>query len=449
MADLPDIIPGLEEFWAPDESLAGIEHEAFDKPPKFAAGREHPNAYGVVYRGSFETLADGVCTAVRRNANALRRTRMPVFLSSPAHMHWNNGMVERSFYHELPPAVLAEVDHLTQIDHRRTVAFIEHFVPTLDYLIGLTTAGPLSGGTETKQAMLKSTAAYVAIDYPVISKEWAYRFNFFGAVMVPCGAAKRALETAGVTVPVVVVPHPLAVRDPMRRAGARYEGGTYRFLHVGKWEPRKLQHRLIGAFLLHFTPDDDVRLTMKCRPFWRSKDYPLLPSQSVAHWSNQMAVKARGWTASTISRAVQVIEEGALTREQLAKLYGQHHAYVQSGRYEGFDLPALDAKVAGHRLVAVAAGGPEDFVGPDDVIVNAADHRAPPEAYQGPEGCTWPDPSIHEFGVALQQAYARRLDVVAKFDDTPYLIDSVGKQIRAVCDRLASLVGVDTTEYRA
>lgn len=451
----PDLVPGLEDFWAPDESLDGIEREVEKLPPKFAVGRSVPNLYGVVYRGPYETLADGVCTAVRRNACALRRANVPTFLQSRGHFHWNTGVVERAYYADLPPALRAEIDHLVEPKHERTVAWIEHFVPTLDTLIALTSAGRLGVDAALKPKVLKSTAAYIAIEHGNLPESWVERLNMYGRVIVPCQANKRWLEESGLSVPMDVIPHPLGLKDPMRAVKSQYRGGTFRILHVGKWEPRKGQHMAIGGFLEAFRPDEDVQLVLKCNPYWNAPDYPRDVLESLKYWLGPDAAprfrNASGWTLESASNHIRVIWKMLYTREEMAKLYGACHAYLQSGLSEGFDLGCLDAKVAGLRVAGVGYGGPADFMtGDDEWIKYSFLLMAPPaKQYRMPEAVRWPDPSIFGYSDAMRKLYERRHEPVVAFDVRPFLLDSVGQQLRAVCVELAKNVDVDLSQVEA
>lgn len=449
----PELIPGLEEFWAPDESAESIERDVMTKPPRFAEGRRHPSDYGVVYRGPFETAHDGVCIAVRRNACALRRAKIPVFLQSPNHTHWNRGFVERTYYAELPKEVLYEIDHLTDLKHQRTVCWIEHFVPTLNKLIALTEPGAMGADAAFKPIALKSTAAYIALEYSSVPEQWIERLNMFGRVLVPCQANADWLQQSGLKVPVDVVVHPLALKDPMRHADAPpYSSGTFNFLTMGKWEPRKNQHMLIGAFALAFSPDDDVTLTIKSNAFWNRRDYPATAEAAIEFWGKSNLLKRTKWTAEQLASRIKVLWNVHMSRQELVDLYRGAHCYVQAGRSEGFDLCAFDAKVAGLRMVAVGYGGPSQFMQPDDVPVISGELAGeactpPPAGYDAPEGTLWPAPTARDYALALRAAYDRRDQRPAAFDVRPYLIDSVGQTLREVAIKMAGSIGIDLREY--
>lgn len=448
--DVPELIPGLEEFWAPDESVGALQQEVQKLPPRFAASRRLPHEYGVVYRGAFETLADGVCTAVRRNACALRRAKMPVFLSSLTHSHANNGFYERCYYCELPKAVIDEVGHLTDLTHERTVAVIHHFVPSLDALWGITRAGSGGGHAEARKILLKRTAAYVALESDTIPSQWISALEMFSRILVPCDSNAEWLRKAGVTIPVHTVVHPIGLRDPIRHALIQpYKEGAFRFLHVGKWEPRKNQHAVLGAFLQAFTILDPVTLTLKCNAFWRTTGcYPTDAEESIRYWLGNDNVRANGWTGDNVHDKIAVIWDKRYSRQEMVDLYCRHHAYVQSGRAEGFDLCSLDAKCAGLRIVGVGWGGPSQFMGPEDIWINYTEKKAPSKHYEAaPAGTLWPAPTIEQYATALRTAFELKLEKLPAFDVNPYKIDTVGATLRKIVEEMAKEIGVDLAGY--
>jgi glycosyltransferase involved in cell wall biosynthesis len=215
---------------------------------------------------------------------------------------------------------------------------------------------------------------------------------------------------------------------------------------VGKWEPRKNQHVLIGAFLNAFSPEDDVELVLKVTPYWRADGYPPTAEASIGLWAKRFDSK---WSAEQIARHVKVIWNEHLSRQDMSELYASCHAYVQSGRSEGFDLCALDAKVAGLRLVGVFWGGPSQFQTESDITVPWIDRRPPPAGYNAPEGVSWPAPSIDMYANALRMSFSVKLAKVPEFDVRPYMIDAVGAQLRETCRQLAAYVGVDLSDLKA
>lgn len=441
----PDVVPALAEFWAPEEQTVENLEQQVQGEPTFAHSRKAKHPFGVIYNGSWETLHDGVCIAVRRNACALRRAGVPVFLSSFTHSHWNRGYVEKSFHHELPPEVLSEVGHLTETEHEYTIARILHFVPTNGFL--LQQNRPRMGSPQAHAILLSRTIAYMALEMDVFPALWIDTFNSFGGILVPCTGNAEDLRKAGVDVPISVVPHPMALKDPIRKIKIKstHEGGTVRLLHVGKWEPRKNQHVLIGAFLRAFTPNSGVSLTIHSKPFWGVATYPCEPGVSIAYWLQDEKVQASGWNKDNINLSLKINWNITLSRRSLCDLYSDKHVYVSSGRAEGFDLPAFDAKVVGLRMVYASEKGPPDFCTPGDVRVAADLRSAPPPQYNMPEGTMWRSPDVGEYADALREAVRRVREEPSDspLDTTRFKIDAVGQVLKREVVRLAEAHNIE------
>lgn len=433
----PDVMPGFEHFWAPaPETENSLEQVVQESESHFGQSRRAKYELGVVYNGPWETLNDGVCIAVRRNACALRRAGMPVFLSSLTHKHWNRGIVESSFHHELPPAVLAEVGHLTECEHEKTLARVLHFVPTTDFLVQQTR--PSIAGMDVTDVMLSRTIAYMALEMDTFPGFWIESFNKLGRIVVPCEKSKADLTKAGVACGVEVIPHPMMVLDPMRKARPAPRQQA-RFLHVGKWEPRKNQHKLIGAFLRAFEPGSPNFLHLHCKPFWGAKPYPVTFDESRHLWLETAVVRQRGWNRQTFEKHVTCTWNVTLPRDALCEMYSRSNIYVSSGRSEGFDLCAFDAKVAGHVMVHMDYGGPSDFATATDVAVLFEKYAQPPQGYLLPDSTLWPAPTVIEYSNALCEAsqFILSAEPVHPFDSARYRIDAVGSQLLDVVRSLA------------
>jgi hypothetical protein len=212
-----------------------------------------------------------------------------------------------------------------------------------------------------------------------------------------------------------------------------------RFLHVGKWEPRKNQHRLIGAFLDAFEPHSPNFLHLHCKPFWGAKPYPVTFDESRHLWLEADWVKAKGWTRDLFESHITCTWNTTLPRPSLCVMYAAANVYVSSGRSEGFDLCAFDGKLAGHLMVHMGYGGPQDFATDTDIAVAYEQMDSPPNGYLVPPGCQWPNPTVIEYSKALRQASEkiRSNQPLTAFQNEPFRIDAVGHQLAAAVEALA------------
>jgi glycosyltransferase involved in cell wall biosynthesis len=231
-------------------------------------------------------------------------------------------------------------------------------------------------------------------------------------VWVPCFANKRAFVDSGMPEhKVKVIPYPY---DPASCTIAAPRGREevppdLRFYHIGKWEPRKNQHQLIGAFLLAFTPKDRASLLIKTSGFgstWAS--YPP-PEESVKFWLEDAEVQARGWTQKSFDRVVRIITD-RISDEDIRRLHETNNIYVSCGHGEAWDIPAFEAKLAGNRLVYMGYGGPEDYADKDDVKL-MTDMKPVHSQYDWEPDAQWGAVPTEVFAGALRRAKPPELRV--------------------------------------
>lgn len=192
-----------------------------------------------------------------------------------------------------------------------------------------------------------------------------------GQVWVANRKDKAMLHAHGIQ-RVKVIPIPFMDDDPhLPLARRKRMPGPTRFYHIGKWEPRKEQRNILGAFLLAFRPGEgSPKLYMKTsmRGPKLESGYPETPFDALHGWLADERVQARGWSLDNVNQHVFIIQR-RLTDEQMVQLHAQGDVYVTLSRGEGYDMPAYDAKLAGNLLVYTPSGGPQDFARGYDVLV--------------------------------------------------------------------------------
>lgn len=180
-------------------------------------------------------------------------------------------------------------------------------------------------------------------------------------MLVRCGVEEEKVR---------VIPIPYFPDDPHLALKAMpRRPGPLTFYHIGKWEPRKEQHNIIGAFLCAFEPGQ-ARLFMKTslRGPKLSGDYPQSASDSVNRWLEDERVQQNGWTMETTNKWVRLIHT-RLSPKQMVQLHRTGDVYVTLSRGEGFDMPAYDAKLAAKRMIYTPSGGPQSFATAADLLV--------------------------------------------------------------------------------
>jgi glycosyltransferase involved in cell wall biosynthesis len=342
-----------EEFM--ESFISGSEFGDGTMPP-FKPGKPVDHPLGVIYQGPWETDADGFNEHVRRCARALALAGCPVQLQSLK--PW---VVEGE-----PKALPQSLAGILNCSLSHYSVRIQQFVLSTSMVHNLTTHRFLSANELRQHNYLRVISTVFERDR--LGAELVRGLQRVGQIWVACEQNRRVLEEHGLE-RVRVVPIPYFEDDPLLKLrGRTRKPGPPRFYHVGKWEPRKAQDKLLLAFLRAFEPGE-AYLVLKTKELVTPiTGYPQGPAQAAAEALQDPSVRARGWTEATMNKCVQVASK-RYTAEQMVKLHGACDVYLSLSRGEGWDMCAFDAKLAGNLLVYTPSGGPQDFAGPYDVEV--------------------------------------------------------------------------------
>jgi len=399
-----------------------------------------PFAAGILYRGSYENYADGVCAAVRKHSTALSNTGIPVHLQSIDRTVVVNGIVEQAYYAKLHPEVQEEVKDITEVQFEKTLLVIHHLVPTPKNLREALFPRMMAAvDPDAVCGYQASSVIYAAFEGDRIDRQTVGLLNMASEIWVPCLQNKKILEDCNVRKPVVWIPHPH--NDDGIVGSKKAHGGPFRFLHVGKWEPRKAQHEAIGSFLNEFSPSDDCVFILKTSQCSNWKDYPIDAEDSLRYWCNDTTVRER-WTPEEIVRKVLLMPSKMMPRADLIRLFSECDCYLSTGRAEGFDLPAFDAWLAGLGIIGAGMGGAEDFVGEGCWHLNSERVSKCHPSYWYLSHANWSDYSPSELGAAMRVAFdARGSWKTFHRDVSHYSRENVGKKMRSRVDEICSNLG--------
>lgn len=369
----------------------------------------------LLYQAEWPLLGDGVCRQARRQAVTLAQAGLRV------------GVVGIGYKEESAhPAAAKEIAGLRYNGSARTPAAIRQTViHNPKYLRDLLSS---RSGIGPKQSIVATWWERDRAHRDTVSV-----LRDCAELWVTCERNRTAFATSGVPADRVrVVPYPLPDSHPAQ--AAPIPTGK-RFYNIGKWEPRKNQAGLIGAFLHAYRPGDGATLTIKTSTFGTFKHYPG-SEKALAQWSATGSVRARGWTEVEIARHVQVLTRSLEDRE-IDALHADNNIYVSASYGEALDIPALEAKSAGNRLVHVGFGGSEDYAEPGDVQVPW--RLGPVDPHYGWEpGAQWATYDAQALVAALAAASPRsdRSDVPTL---AGYRAAAVGQLMR---DRIQAVFGV-------
>jgi len=445
-SDVQDACLNPEQFeeLAPKEKGVEGDHSRCSRPARYPVG--------VVYRGPWENEADGVCIAVRRYALALWRTRIPLFLQSETYRSSNDGVLGFTAFHELPEGARQHIGHLTTLQHEKTALTIRHVVPTSEALSRVVFPRHYDRMTpQERKAMLSTTVLLCAWEAPP-SEEDAWMLTKLPELWVTHNQAVEWLVSSGIERERIrVVPHPMDFQDPMRHARAPSKTAPFTFLHIGKWEPRKNQVAIIAALAMWFQPSDDVRVILKCSPYFQGDGgYAKDIEEAINEVCSSPFAQTRGWTRAELRRHIVRYWNVRHTREEMVQLYENSHVYLSTGKTEGFDLPAFDARVAGLPVLHAGWGGPPDYCeGHKWSMCFRAQGASEPTLsyYNYAPGSEWAKYDANELGRYMRQLYmSRDEDLRTPLCFSNYSIDAIGRMMRDRVDELTAGTKVPTKD---
>lgn len=426
-----------------DIDTADVSRPHFALPSLPKPGDAPLLPWGIDWKGPWEEAQDGSGEATRLHASALHHEGVPVRLvASGLLAPTTDGGAQIRTDSLLDEAVLAEVGELRHTRFERCAAIVSHMVPTTarlrDTLYPSQSHVHDAEGAESLHRFRVLMSVWERDRVPFGQRPLLQRF---GQHWVPCERNRQLIIHAGVEPDRVLrIPHPTAAYSPLPAIGAAKKWGSSepcRFYSIGKWEPRKNHHALIGAFLLAFKPGDMALLAIKTSKFIKADGYPHSPEESVREHLARPEVRAQGWTAASAQKHLHLVVD-KIPHADILRWHQAGHVYATASHGEAFDMPAFDAVLARSRLIHVGFGGSEDWA-PHGSL------RAWSEAIDGLDPChssygwgiaQWAKVSERAVAAAMQTAAIDHLLGTGLERPDDFSPATVGAQMRAGLERL-------------
>lgn len=233
----------------------------------------------------------------------------------------------------------------------------------------------------------KRVFGYWAWELPDLPADWRFGLPFVHGVLAPSRFTARAVAAA-TSVPVAVLPHPIAVRAiPADDASERGDGFTVlTIFNATSSFARKNPEGAVAAFRLAFGDDPAARLLVKL-----SNPDAFPPGTARLR---RLAEEARNVT----------LIDGIATPAGMDALYGKADAVLSLHRSEGFGLTVAEAMLRGIPAVSTDWSGSTDFFEAAHgfpVPWRPVPARDPQGTYDHP-GMRWAEPDIEAAAAALR-----------------------------------------------
>ena len=205
-------------------------------------------------------------------------------------------------------------------------------------------------GFEAARELGRRNVGVVAWETDTLPASWHAPVQLMDEIWVPsefCLAPFRAVTSA----PVCVIPHPVAVREPLERAFPGVPDDVFLFVSIFEWQDRKNPEGLVRAFLRAFSGRRDVALLLKVGLRVGGKPGTVL--RSLHQWLSPMP-----WR----SPPIYVLEGSETSTRVIAQLHARADAYVSLHRAEGFGLCMAEAMARGKPVIATGYSGNLTFM---------------------------------------------------------------------------------------
>jgi len=397
------------------------------KPYKEGRAAEH--ARGVQWIGPWESPDDGFAGHTRASVRALSAAGLQVQL---------RGLSPRQDVEE--QVVDSVRDLLTKSIAKYEVRVVQ-IVPNLDVV----SRWVLHPRLDAQEAAGRNAATilYTVWERENMDRNLVALMSLAGQLWTACSRSAKALVAAGAPADKVhVVPMPYTATDPFAAmAPRRRPGGPLRFLHIGKWEPRKGQDQLIHAFMLAFRPGEAEFIIKTSKQAPEFVGYAKNPTAAVQAALRDPRVAANGWTDATVSPSIRMIRD-RLSDTQIVALHSWADVYCTASHGEGFDMPAFASALARNRLVYTPCGGPEDFCNDADVLVQNCGSESCHPWYEWEENSTWTSVATDDVAEALREAARRGRGPVTRSLSSGFSAIGVGRKMRQLIEQQAQTFGV-------
>lgn len=392
-------------------------------------GRPAEHAQGVQWIGPWEQAGDGFAAHTRASARAFSQSGLPVQL---------RGISPRQ---DVDDEVVDTVRDLLTTSIAKYEVRVVQIVPSIEAVARWLTHPRLTA--EEAAGRNAATILYTVWERETLDRDLVRLMSRAGQLWTACSRNARALVAAGAPEQKVhVVPLPYSPDDPtLRLAGRPRKPGPLRFLHIGKWEPRKAQDKLLHGFMLAFRPGEAEFIIKTSKTSPEFGGYPKNPVLAVEAALSDPRVAANGWTDKNISPSIRMIRD-RISEKQIVALHSWADVYCTASHGEGFDMPAFASALAGNRLIFTPCGGPEDFSNESDIMVENCGSEPCDPWYEWEDGSTWTSVHVEDVASAMKKAQTLGRARVARDLRARYSEVEVGRQMRALVERQADSFGV-------
>jgi glycosyltransferase involved in cell wall biosynthesis len=266
----------------------------------------------------------------------------------------------------------------------------------------------------------KRNIGYTVWETDALPRHWLPLLNLPDKVLVPSAMNQSLFVAAGVTRPVVAVPHirrhAFNAVSTAEAAGLRAHLGVpddhFVFYSIGTWDPRKALADLVTAFCRAFCGDDKVSLVVKTS----RAPHPLALEQVPPGGIPDLVAGLRDGVAAatgTPRAHVAAIAADGVAGRVIDTLHATGDCFVSLTHGEGWGMGAFDAATLGKPVLITGYGGPAEYLprgypGLIDYAMVPVSGWSPQASFHLPQ--RWAQPEALDVRRKLRRMVARHAD---------------------------------------
>jgi len=214
----------------------------------------------------------------------------------------------------------------------------------------------------------KKYFGFTMLETDKITPTWAYILNRLDGCIVPTPFNVKTFMESGVKVPITTIPFgvdfDMYTLDKQPLLPKEEISTKFNFLSIGQWTPgdRKNISQMILSFLKTFRTNKDVGLILKVY----GKGAGTIDKIQCIEKIN--AVRNHAGLGLGEGPKVYLVH-GALTPEDMSKLYHNADVFILPSSGEAFGMPIIEAIASGLPIITTGGTAPDTYLNPEKTVI--------------------------------------------------------------------------------
>lgn len=214
----------------------------------------------------------------------------------------------------------------------------------------------------------KKYFGFTMLETDKITPTWAYILNRLDGCIVPTPFNVKTFMESGVKVPITIIPFgvdfDMYTLDKQPLLSKEEITTKFNFLSIGQWTPgdRKNISQMILSFLKTFRTNKDVGLILKVY----GKGAGTIDKIQCIEKINAI----RNHAGLGLGEGPKVyLVHGALTPEDMSKLYHNADVFILPSSGEAFGMPIVEAIASGLPIITTGGTAPDTYLNPEKTVI--------------------------------------------------------------------------------